>query len=62
VTYKITIEIKEDKLPSDEIKQASRYLSECLARMGIDHTIECHMGKMRLFGKAKTFLKLSPEL
>jgi hypothetical protein len=56
VTYKITIEIKEKKMASDELKQASRYLSEALARMGIDHAIECHMDKLKLFRIAKNFL------
>jgi len=61
VNYKITIEIKENKLTSDELKQASRYLSEVLAKMGIDHSIECHMDKLKLFRIEKNFL-LKQEL
>ena len=61
VNYKITIEIKEKKLTSEELKQASRYLSEALAKMGIDHTIECHMDKLKLFRIEKNFL-LKQEL
>jgi hypothetical protein len=62
VTYKLTIEIKEKKLSSDELRQASRYLSEVLTKMGIDHSIECHMDKLKLFGIARTFLNLKHEL
>jgi hypothetical protein len=61
VKYQITIEIKEKKLTSDELKQASRYLSEALAKMGIDHSIECHMDKLKLFRIEKNFL-LKQEL
>jgi len=62
VTYKITIEIREKKLTTDELKQASRYLSEALSKMGIDHALECSMDKLKLFGIAKAFLKLKQEL
>lgn len=62
VTYIITIEIKEKKMTSDELRQASGYISEVLTKMGIDHTMECHMGKLKLFSKAKTFLSLKQEL
>jgi hypothetical protein len=58
VTYKLTIEIKEKKLTSDELEQASRYISEALSKMGIDHSIECHMDQLKLFRIAKTFLGL----
>lgn len=61
VTYKITIEINEKKLTSDELKQASRYLSEALGKMGIDHAIICHIDKMKLFRIAKNFLSLRQE-
>lgn len=61
VSYKITIEIKEKKLTSDELQQASRYLSDALTRMGIDHAIICHMDKLKLFKIAKSFLDLRQE-
>jgi len=61
VNCKITIEIKEKKLTSEELKQASRYLSEALAKMGIDHSIECQMDKLKLFRIEKNFL-LKQEL
>jgi hypothetical protein len=62
VTYKITIEINENKLTSDELKQASRYISDALVKMGIDHTIDCHMDKMKLFRIAKNLLSPRQEL
>jgi hypothetical protein len=62
VTYKITIEIKEKNLTSDELKQASRYISEALGKMGIDHSIICHMDKLKLFQIAKNFLSQRQEL
>jgi hypothetical protein len=62
VTYKITIEIKEEKMTSEELKQASIYLSDALTKMGIDHSIACHMDKLKLFSKAMTFLTQKQEL
>lgn len=61
LAYKIMIEVEEEKMTSYELKQASRYISEALSKMGIDHAIECQMGKFRLFGITKNFLKLKEE-
>jgi hypothetical protein len=61
VSHKITIQVKEEEMTSNELKLASRYLSDALSKMGIDHVIECQMGKLKLFGIAKNFLGLKPE-
>jgi ferredoxin len=58
VSYKITIEIKEKKMTTYELKQASRYISEALSKMGIDHVIDCHMDKLKLYRVARAFLNL----
>jgi hypothetical protein len=62
VAYKITIELKEKKMTRDELKQASRYLSEALTKMGIDHAVECRMDKLKSFHITKNFLKQKHEL
>lgn len=59
--YKITIQVHDGEMTSNELKLAARYISEALSRMGIDHAIECQMGKLKLFGIAKNFLGLKPE-
>jgi predicted RNA-binding protein Jag len=51
VTYKITIVIEEQKMTSDALNQTAHYLSEALNRMGFDHTVECHLDKLKLFSK-----------
>ncbi|AFU58584.1 hypothetical protein Ngar_c16510 [Candidatus Nitrososphaera gargensis Ga9.2] len=57
VAYKITIELKQKKMTHDELKQASRYLSEALTKIGIDHSVECRMDKLKLFRITRDFLK-----
>jgi len=61
VAYKITIELKQKKMTRDELKQASRYLSEALTKMGIDHAVECRMDELKLFRITRNFLKQRHE-
>jgi hypothetical protein len=57
LAYKITIELKQKKMTRDELKAASRYLSEALTKMGIDHAVECCNHNLKLFGITWNFLK-----
>ena len=56
MAYKITIKVDEEKLSGDELKQAARYVSDALSKMGIGHHIECQIDKMKLFGITRNFL------
>lgn len=62
MTHKISIEIMGKKLTNDELKQASRSLSDSLEKMGFDHELICHLDKFRKFRVATHTQELSQRL
>jgi hypothetical protein len=62
VTYKITIEIKANKLTPDQLKQTSRQLSDAVKKMGFDHALICHLNAIRKFRIAKNNQDVSKRI
>ena len=62
MTYKITIEIKANKLTHDQLKQASRQLSDAVEKMGFDHALTCYLDAIRKFRIAKNNQDVSKRI
>ena len=62
MTYKITIEINANKLTHEQLKQASRHLSEAVEKMGFDHALTCHLDAIRKFRIAKNNQDVSKRI
>ena len=62
MTYKITIEIKAKNLTKDQLKDASRQLSDAVEQLGFDHSLICHIDKIRKFKVVKNTQELGKRL
>jgi predicted RNA-binding protein Jag len=46
--YKITIELDEKEIRTDDVKRVANYLSEVLETMGYSYQIDCHKDGMKV--------------